>query len=149
MLSDAEMTAWRSFLRANDRVMRALDAALRADHGLTLAEYDVLIQLSMAPGRRMRMRDLARATVFSPSGLTRLCERMERSGLLGREAAGDDARGTDAVLTSDGARRLREARATHLEDVRAQFAGHIAPGELETFTTVLRRIAGEVSPPGP
>lgn len=64
-LTDDEQAAWRSFLRAHDHLMRMLDADLREEHDMTISEYDVLVQLQAAPGRRMRMRDLARATLFS------------------------------------------------------------------------------------
>jgi len=108
------MDAWRSFLRAHDTVMRVLDGELREAHDITISEFDVLVQLSRVERGRMRMRDLARATLFSPSGLTRVCERLERLGFVERQPSADDLRGTEAVITRDGAARLRRASETHV-----------------------------------
>jgi DNA-binding MarR family transcriptional regulator len=135
------MDAWRAFLRAYDHAMRALDRDLREAHDLTIGDFDVLVQLSLAPARRLRMRDLARATLFSPSGITRACERLESLGLVARERSGDDARGTDAVLTETGRTRLRSASRTHRAGISEVFARHVGNGDLEPFAAVLARIA--------
>src|SRR5687767_3327298 len=98
-LSSAELTAWRTFLRAHAQVTRRLEADLVAEHDLSLPTYDVLVQLSEAPDRRLRMTELAERVLLSRSGLTRLVDRLEREGLVHRQACPSDARGTHAVLT--------------------------------------------------
>jgi DNA-binding MarR family transcriptional regulator len=139
-LSPAEMRVWRDFLRAHDYLIRMLDADLRADQEMTISEFDVLIQLSMADGRRMRMRDLAHSTLFSPSGLTRLCERLERDGLVSREASADDLRGTDAVLTDRGRERVRRAMPVHARSIKKRFASRFSAAELDRFGVALAHI---------
>jgi DNA-binding MarR family transcriptional regulator len=134
------MHVWRDFLRAHDYLIRMLDADLRAAEGMTISEFDVLIQLSMANGQRMRMRDLAHSTLFSPSGLTRLCERLERDGLVSREGSADDLRGTDAVLTARGRERLRRAMPIHARSIKQRFASRFSAGELEQFGVALEHI---------
>ena len=116
-----EFRAWSGFLRTHARLVRELDEELRAEHGMPLGTFDVLIQLSRAPDARLRMRDLADAIVLSRSGLTRLVDRLERDGLVRREKCGDDARGSWAVLTPEGRRALDEATPTHLGGVRRRF----------------------------
>lgn len=142
-LSDAQMLLWRRFLRAHDHLVRLLDDDLRDAHGLTISEYDVLVQLSMAENRQLRMRDLANATLFSPSGLTRLCERMEARGLVTREPASDDQRGTIAALTETGRERLRAATPTHLRGIRERFIARLPDDESQQLSEALRSIAGD------
>ena len=120
-LTDQEHRAWSGFLRTHARLLRELDEELRAAHGMPLGTFDVLIQLSRAPGGRLRMRDLADAIVLSRSGLTRLVDRLVADGYLTRERCGEDARGAWAVLTPAGRRALEEARPTHLDGVRRRF----------------------------
>jgi DNA-binding MarR family transcriptional regulator len=116
-LTDGQLTAWRRFLQAHAVLVRRLEADLLAEHQLPLASYDVLVQLVEAPDRRLRMTELAQRVLISRSGLTRLVDRLEREGLVRREACDDDARGLFAVLTEEGYLRLRRASPTHLRGV--------------------------------
>ena len=93
-------------------LVKALDAELLADHGLPLTSYEVLINLQAAPGRRRRMAELADGVLLSRSGMTRLVDRLERDGLLERDACVSDGRGTFAVLTDKG-EELLVAGAAH------------------------------------
>jgi DNA-binding MarR family transcriptional regulator len=120
-MDEAELGAWRGFLSAHARLVRELDEELRAAHGLPLSSYDVLTTLESAPGRRLRMRELADEVLLSRSGLTRLVDRLGREGLVTREECEEDARGAFAVLTDAGARALADARPTHHEGVRTRF----------------------------
>jgi DNA-binding MarR family transcriptional regulator len=116
-LTEGQLVAWRNFLQAHAVLVRRLEADLLAEHQLPLASYDVLVQLVEAPERRLRMTELAQRVLISRSGLTRLVDRLEREGLVRREACDDDARGLFAVLTEDGFQRLRRASPTHLRGV--------------------------------
>src|SRR3954451_16132347 len=113
LLSERELRAWRGLLKAHATLVKALDAELVADHGLGITSYEVLLHLAEADAGRMRMHDLASSVLLSRSGLTRLVDRLERDGLLRREACDSDARGAYAALTDGGRRRLAEARGTH------------------------------------
>jgi DNA-binding MarR family transcriptional regulator len=142
-LTPAEMAAWRTFLRAHASVTRRLEAELIAEHDLPLASYDVLVQLSEAPERRLRMTELADRILLSRSGLTRLADRLERDGLLTREACPSDARGTLAVLTEAGLDRLRSAWPTHRRGVSEHVTGKLTPDEVVQLGVLLGKIVDD------
>lgn len=131
---------WRSFLRAHARVTRVLETELIAEQRLSLAAYDVLVQLAELPDFRLRMTELADAILLSRSGVTRLVERLERAGLVSRERADGDGRGVVAVLTPVGLERLRAASGTHLSGVARYFAEGFCDGELEQFGRTCDRL---------
>lgn len=135
-----ELAVWRLLQRAQARITRRLEAELLVAHDLPLASYDVLAQLAEAPGRRLRMNDLACRVLLSRSGLTRLIDRLQREGLVTREACSDDARGLFAVLTPAGEARLAEARPTYLRTVRSRFVDAFAPEELAGVRAMLARL---------
>lgn len=139
-LSSRELGAWRGMLRAHAALTKALGADLEREHGIPLTSYEVLMNLHDAPGRRMRMSDLACAVILSRSGLTRLVDRLAREGLLVREACGDDARGAYAVLTDLGVERVAEARRTHLSGVRARFLERLSVEEQELLGELWTRV---------
>ncbi len=138
-----ELVVWQSFLRAHARITRTLEAELIAEQRLSLAAYDVLVQLAEAPQHRLRMTELADAVLLSRSGVTRLVDRLERAGLVGRERADGDGRGIVAVLTPAGLERLRMASGTHLAGVAKHFAEGFEDAELGAFGLTCRRLAEE------
>lgn len=118
-------------------------------HGLSLSDFDVLIQLAETPDGALRMAELADAVVLTRSGLTRLVDRLERRGLVERRRCPTDARGFLAALTEEGKRRLEEARRTHLAGVRRRFLDKLAPEELEMLGAIWQRVgAGAIFPRG-
>ena len=139
-LNSSELGAWRTFLLAHATVVRRLEAELVLEHDLALASYDVLVQLSEAPDQRLRMTELADRVLLSRSGLTRLVDRLERDGLIAREACPSDARGTLAVLTEAGLIRLRAAWPTHLRGVVEHVTSRLSPLEVEQLATILGRL---------
>ena len=139
-IDDQRMTVWRLFLQAHAALVDALERELVAAHGLPLAHYEVLLHLSRAPGRRMRMRDLASSVLLSRSGLTRLVDRMEAAALVAREHCPDDRRGAYAALTPTGLATLRRATPTHLESVHAYFATHLTDDEVRHLASALSRV---------
>jgi DNA-binding MarR family transcriptional regulator len=148
-LTPEELAAWRGMLRVHSALVKALDAELIAGHELPLSSYEVLINLQAAPGRRRRMAELAEGVLLSRSGMTRLVDRLEREGLLERDACVDDGRGTFAVLTDKGEALLAGARRTHLDGVRAGFLQHYSPQELEQLARLWNRVlpgAADLSP---
>ena len=118
-----QIAAWRGLVRVQGAVRRELDEALRAAEGISLWDYTVLRTLSGSRDRCMRMTELARATDYTPSGLTRLIERLERAGLVRRDPCPEDRRGSVATLTPEGQRTFVRARRTHLAEVRERFLG--------------------------
>jgi DNA-binding MarR family transcriptional regulator len=142
----AGIGAWRSFLHAHARVTRRLDEELQAAHGLSLAEYDALLQIAQSPGRRVRMNVLADRVILSRSGITRLVDRLEAQGCVERIACTTDARGQEAVLTPTGLERLRTAAGTHLEGVRRYFLDRLDEDALAAIESSLGRIAAPLEP---
>jgi DNA-binding MarR family transcriptional regulator len=140
-LAPAELRAWRSFLEAHARVFAHLEAELVSRTGTSLADYDVLFQLAVAEDRRLRMRELADRVLLSRSGLTRLVDRLEASGLVARMPCPQDARGSFAVLTDRGLHRVREVTPVHLDGVRRTFLAALDDGDLAPLAVRLERVA--------
>jgi DNA-binding MarR family transcriptional regulator len=147
-LTVRELGAWRAFLRAHSQISRELEAELVAEHDLPLASYDVLLQLAESDGRRLRMTELADRVLLSRSGLTRLVDRLERDGLVEREACLSDARGTLAVLTQAGLTRLRSAAPTHLRGISEHMTSRLTPEELDELQRLMLKLgADSLAPP--
>jgi DNA-binding MarR family transcriptional regulator len=138
-LDELEHRAWRAFLVVHARVARRLEMDLLTRSDLPLAEFDVLFQLHLAEGHRLRMNELADRVVLSRAGITRLVDRLVADGLVARIKCVDDARGAYAVLTENGRARLDEARPGHFAAVRRCFTGAFARPELETLAGLLDR----------
>ena len=139
-----QLAAWRNFLRAHARITRSLETELVAEQRLSLGSYDVLVQLAEAPRRRLRMAELADAVLLSRSGVTRLVDRMERSGLVVRERVAGDGRGVVAALTERGFDTLRTASRTHLAGVVRHFVAHLDPTELADMGRLSGKLADQV-----
>src|SRR2546430_9383614 len=127
-LSAGEEAFLRAWSRAALSVPRALDADLQAGQGMALSDYRALMYLSEAPGRSLRMGDLASACALSLSGMSRIVTRLEAQGLVERERASCDGRGLNAALTDAGLGRLRRSWPTHLASVRRQMMDHLTEG---------------------
>lgn len=140
-LTDREMNAWRSFLRAHATISRCLESELVAEHALSLPEYGVLVTLVEAPGRRLRMTELADQVLLSRSGLTRLVDRMESAGLVERFKCPSDARGMHAVLTDLGYQRLKKSAGTHLRGVREHVTGRLSAAEVDQLQALMTKLA--------
>jgi DNA-binding MarR family transcriptional regulator len=139
-LTAPELAAWRGMLRVHSALFHQLDAELEEAHHLSLRAYDVLVVLESEPEQHVRMSDLSRSVLLSPSGVSRLVDRLEADGLVVRQRCSDDGRGFYAMLTDEGRRRLAEARETHLAGVRRLFLDHFEPTELETLASFWQRI---------
>lgn len=139
--SDWRIGVWRAFLRAHAGALRELERELVSETGTPLGWYDVLLQLAEAPGRRLRMAELADKVLLSRSGLTRVIDRLQTEGLVRREPSPDDARGTFTVLTAEGMARLRAAAPTHLAGIRKHWLVHFSDDELRELGRLLDRVA--------
>lgn len=138
---DPRIEPWRAFLQAHARVTRRLDEELRAEHDLSLAEYDALLTIAGAPDRRIRMRQLADRVILSKSGVTRLIDRLVLDGLVQRDACLSDARGAEAVLTAAGLDRLRRASRTHLRGIDEHFLAAVDDADLSVIQRSMRAVA--------
>jgi DNA-binding MarR family transcriptional regulator len=142
-LRDHELAAWRGFLRAHSDLVQELDAELTAEHSLSLSAYDVLVQLAHSAQGRLRMSELAGSVLLSPSGMTRLVDRLGDEGLVERLPCDDDARGYFAAITGAGRERFEAARRTHLDGVRRLFLRHFSDAELQRLGEQWRRLTAE------
>jgi DNA-binding MarR family transcriptional regulator len=138
-----EIQAWVGLLRAHATATRRLNAELVAQHGLTLNDYEVLLHLARADGKRLRRVDLAERVLLTPSGITRLLEGLERARYVERAACASDARVTYAQLTEEGERKLREAGETHVSGVRGFFGERFSGDELVMLAGLLERLPAE------
>jgi DNA-binding MarR family transcriptional regulator len=141
-LTETEVRAWQALLHSYHQVIRKLDRELREEHDLPLAGYDVLLRLARAPDRALRMTELADRVLLSPSGLTRLVDRLVSKGLVRRRTDSKDARVVHASLTEEGSKRLRSASRTHLRGIREHFTGELNEAQLRDIATGLEAVAG-------
>ncbi|PZG14706.1 MarR family winged helix-turn-helix transcriptional regulator [Nonomuraea aridisoli] len=131
-LSPAEQRAWRTHLVLHKLLMHRLDRELQ-EHSLSLNDYEILVNLSESPERRMRMSDLADATIQSRSRLSHQISRMEAKGLVRREDCRDDRRGTFAVLTDEGWETIQRLAPAHVAGVREHFVDRLTDDQLEAI----------------
>jgi len=129
--------AWYRLLRVSSVVLRELHRSLDAEDRIAVTEFDVLITLDNAPGKAMRMTDLAGATMLSSGGMTRLVGRLEERGFLLRTTDPDDARAFHATLTAAGEKKLADARVTHDAVLDRLMTPHITLRDLRALERVL------------
>ncbi|MDA8272025.1 MAG: MarR family winged helix-turn-helix transcriptional regulator [Actinomycetota bacterium] len=139
-LDEVEMRAWRGMLSAHSHVYSQLDEELYRAHGITFAEYEVLVHTSEGPGGSIRMSNLAEAALVSRSGLTRRVQHLVAVGLLERRRCKEDKRGTFAVLTPLGWEKLRAAAATHIKGVREHVISKLSRADLEILASAFDKV---------
>lgn len=142
-LSGAEQRAWRSYLAANRLLALELEKGYQR-HGLSSSDYEVLVHLSEAPERRLRMWELAKGTLLEKSRLSHQITRMERAGLVRRESCPGDRRGQFAVLTEHGWDTIRRVAPSHVEQVRAFFIDRLSPDQVQTLTEIFAPMAEDL-----
>jgi DNA-binding MarR family transcriptional regulator len=140
---DRWMPAWLSLIRTHARLWDLAEAQMRTGHGLTMARYDVLAQLANAGGR-LRLSDLASAIVLSQSGLSKLLDRMEASGLVRRDPDPRDARSAFAAITPLGRSLARQARKGHHDFLQQAFGDALDDRDLGDLTRVMNRISASI-----
>lgn len=140
-LSAEEQGHWRAWLAASSLLNDRLSRDLQAQHDLTMADYEILVQLSESPGRRMRMSDLAAATLSSRSRLSHQVDRMTARDLVTREACVDDKRGSFAVLTDHGWDVLVAAAPDHVASVRQHLLDALSPQEFAALGNACAKVA--------
>jgi DNA-binding MarR family transcriptional regulator len=140
LIEQTSARAFAALLRAHAAATRALSAQLSAEHGLTLSDYEVLLRLAHAPERRMRRVDLSEQVLLSASGITRLLDGLERSGLVERASCSTDRRVVYAVLTPEGLETLRTAAKSHLDQIDSYFSVRLDSDQLEQLTALLSKL---------
>ena len=150
----AKLDALRSLLRARTTLLDRVETALRADDLPPLAGYDVLCALDEADENGLRPRDLGYEVALTPSGLTRLLDRIAAAGLVERKVCSSDRRGFTVTLTPSGRDTLELMRPVYLREVQAGFASLLSDEEAKVIRDALERVsasacaaAGEAPPP--
>ncbi|MFE3191740.1 MarR family winged helix-turn-helix transcriptional regulator [Nocardia sp. NPDC059240] len=136
-LTPEQQRAWRAYMDGSQRLMTDLNRQLQRDADLSFADYRILVKLSEAPGRSLRMSDLADGVLSSRSRLTHQIRRMEAQQMVRRIACEDDGRGVLAQLTDEGLRRLRAAAPGHVAAVRRFFVDLLTPQQLAAVAAAL------------
>ena len=140
-LDPGQQQAWRAFIVGTTLLMERLDRDLRESHDLSLPEYEILVRLSEAPERRLRMAELADSVKNSRSRITHTIARMEREGLVERRQCASDGRGVFAMLTDKGMALLESAAPLHVESVRSALIDVVEPADLKAIGRAFTAVA--------
>lgn len=147
-LTGTQQQDWRAFRDGTALLFDVLARELDDGSGLSLGEYEVLVRLSEAPDRTLRMSELADDLAHSRSRLTHTVARMERDGIVRREPARDDARGVNCVLTERGWHVLVAAAPGHVESVRRHLVDVLDAAQLAALGTAMRVVVEHLRAPG-
>jgi len=139
-LTDTEQKAWRTFIESSWALHTRLEDELRAATGLSMNDYHVMVVLSEAPERRLRMGELASRLVFSPSRVTYQINSMVKRGLVRKQSCPEDGRGQEAVLADQGLAALEAAAPLHLDTVRKAFIDLLDADELDVVHRVFDKV---------
>jgi DNA-binding MarR family transcriptional regulator len=146
---DVRHSAWPLLARAHAALVDALDTELQSERGLPLAWFEVLVVLVQAPRGRLRMNDLGTALLLSKSGITRLVDRMEAAGLVGRCPCSTDRRVVFAALTARGRATYRSAAPVAARGVERHLVRHLTKAEERAFCSALAKLAAARERPPP
>lgn len=144
-LDPDEQRTWRAFLTASRALMETLDRELQRDAGMPHAYYEILVRLSEAPERQLRMSELAEATGSSRSRLSHAATRLEASGWIRREECPTDRRGQIAVLTDAGFAALAAAAPGHVEGVRRHLFDALSPAQVDQLRRISETLADHLT----
>ncbi|MFI9381895.1 MarR family winged helix-turn-helix transcriptional regulator [Kutzneria sp. NPDC052558] len=145
-LDAEEERLWRALQRVTIALPRVLEDDLLRGTGLSLTEYAVLMNLSEATDRELRMAELASATALSASRITRVVDQLQSRGLVRKRKCEDDGRSNIASLTDEGFRRLEAAYPSHLASARRHVIGHLDPRTTKRLADVLVKVAEQLDP---
>jgi DNA-binding MarR family transcriptional regulator len=148
-LSAHEQQCWRSYVQACQALFGAIDAQLMRDSGLPHGYYEILVHLSEAPGRALRMTQLAKASTYSKSRLSHAVARLEERGLVVRVDCPTDRRGQIAQLTDEGFAVLAAAAPGHVEQVRRSLIDVLTPAEVTSLGKISAAIIAAAGPDAP
>lgn len=144
-LNETEQAHWRAYVAGSTLLWEVLDRDLKALHGLTMAEYEILVKLSESPEHRLRMAELAESAYQSRSRLSHTCSRLESKGLVSRRPCEGDKRGVNAILTAEGMALMEKAAQDHVNTVRDFFVDLVDPEDLAAIGRAFTAIAGKAA----
>jgi len=144
-MTSSELATWRSLLDTTEELRRVLGAELQ-QIGLSPADYQVLLALSEAKGKRMRSSELARSIDWERSRLSHHLGRMERRRLIRRDDCAIDSRGAEVSLTAEGRRVFRRATVPHMRSIKRHFADALTPEQFVVLADVLVSLQNHLHP---
>jgi DNA-binding MarR family transcriptional regulator len=147
-LSDQEQQTWRGFLAVNQLLIEALERQMQADAGLPLGYYIMLAMLSEAPGRALRMSDLAEITQSSQSRVSHAVSRLEEAGWVRRQKVPHDRRGNLAVLTDAGQSVVERSAPGHVDAVRENLFDLLTPQQIQQLSEICAAVLDKLDPEG-
>jgi DNA-binding MarR family transcriptional regulator len=145
-LAAGELAVWRSLVDTTGELRKILGTQLLQETGLSPADYQVLLALSEAAGRRLRSSELAASIDWERSRLSHHLGRMERRGLIRRDECATDSRGAEVSLTAEGAEAFRRATTPHLRAIKRHFADALTPEQFEALANVLQALQHHLHP---
>ena len=138
-LSPKELKAWRSYITTSRRLWDAMESDLTC-HGLSMSDYEILVHLSEAPDRQIRMSELAQSAMISKSRLSHRMKVMEKAGWVRREVCKVDKRGQFAVMTDKGWKAIVKAAPDHVASIRGRFIEHLTAKDQEDLARIFERV---------
>ena len=148
-MTSRELAVWRSLIDTTEDLRRLLAAQLARDSNLSPGDYQVLLALSEAEGRRLRSSELATAIDWERSRLSHHLGRMQRRGLIERVDCATDSRGAEVLLTEEGAHTFRGATTPHMRAIKAHFADALTPEQFDALADVLGALRNHLHAPEP
>jgi DNA-binding MarR family transcriptional regulator len=139
-LDERQQSAWRTYLAMNAQLTARLNRQLQEDSELSLADYDVLVQLTDRDEGLARVLELARDLQWEKSRLSHHLSRMERRGLIARQECPEDARGAFVVLTPAGRQAIRQAAPRHRATVRALVFDQLTAEQVDAMQAIASRV---------
>ena len=134
------LDAWRGFLFAHAKVVRALEADMIEQHDLPLTWFDLLSRIKQAPGQRLRMHQLEQVSLFTRSGITGLADRLEKAGFVRRERSAEDRRGVYLAITQAGIDKIDEVWPDHELSIQNNFGQHLDPKGAKALQAATEKI---------
>ena len=144
-LDEREQRAWRSLMTMQAGISEYIERQLRAQSGLSRADYQVLAHLSEAPDGRLRSFVLARWLRWEKGRLSQHLTRMQDRGLTRRERCETDQRGAVVVITDKGRALIEKAAPLHLADVRSVLIDHATPAQLDLLTELADQVRARLA----
>jgi DNA-binding MarR family transcriptional regulator len=144
-LSESEQWAWRTYQSATKLVNERLDRQLQHDSGMPTTYYEILVALSEAPERELRMSELAEFTKSSRSRLSHAIARLEENGWVARRSCPTDKRGAFAALTDDGMTAVEQAAPGHVAEVRAVLFDGLTEDQVRQLGQISEMITAQAS----
>jgi DNA-binding MarR family transcriptional regulator len=134
-LSPLELKAWRTYIITSRRLWEAMEGDLHP-HDLSLSDYEILVHLSEAPDRQIRMSELAESAMISKSRLSHRMKVMESAGWVCRKVCEKDKRGQFAVMTEKGWGAIVKAAPDHIASIRSRFVNHLSEKDQEDLARI-------------